>query len=317
MGRGTMMSQTTRRRVRQSAVRIFAQEFAEASLIEDGAGEYDPSFVVTKLGAKVNRSLVGGVIDRIERREGNSGPYYSGQIRDPTGAHYFDVASFQPELHADTEELLARFESGDRFLMIMVGRARWFESEDGGIFTSIRAEDFTVVDKDRYKSWLVEAADATLRRLDAHAASMESELSPAALEAAGVPPDLVDGLIRSRGHYADFDSEGYRVGVLQALSLASGRTDSLESVAPAPETEENPPAEQTEAQSGPVDASQVILDLLSSKGEELVDYDSLVGACTSAGASREAAEDAIASLRDIGGEILEPRFGFFQALQDG
>lgn len=49
----------------------------------------------------------------------------------------------------------------------------------------------------------------------------------------------------------------------------------------------------------------------------MVDYDSLVGACTSAGASREAAEDAIESLRDIGGEILEPRFGFFQALQDG
>jgi hypothetical protein len=199
----------------------------------------------------------------------------------------------------------------------MVGRARWFESEDGGIFTSIRAEDFTVVDQDRYKSWLVEAADATLRRLDAHSASMESELSPSALEAAGVPPDLVDGLILSRGHYPDFDSEGYRVGVLQALSLASGRTDSLESVAPASEPEQTQPAEQTEAQAGPVDASQVILDLLSSKGDELVDYDALVGACTSAGASREASEDAIENLRDIGGEIIEPRFGFFQILQDG
>jgi RPA family protein len=312
-----MMPQTTRRRVRQSAVRIFAQEFSEASLIEPGVGEYDPSFVVTKLGAKVNRSLVGGVIDRIERREGNSGPYYSGQIRDPTGAHYFDVASFQPELHADTEELLARFESGDRFLMIMVGRARWFESEDGGVFTSIRAEDFTIVDKDRYKSWLVEAADATLRRLDAHSASMGSELIPAALEAAGVPPDLVDGLILSRGHYGDFDSEGYRVGVLQALSLASGRTDSIESIAPAPEPEQPQSEGRAELAPGPVDASKVILNLLSSKGDELVEYDALVGACTSAGASREAAEDAIESLRDVGGEIIEPRFGFFQLLQGG
>jgi hypothetical protein len=49
----------------------------------------------------------------------------------------------------------------------------------------------------------------------------------------------------------------------------------------------------------------------------LVDYDALVGACTSAGASREASEDAIENLRDIGGEIIEPRFGFFQILQDG
>ena len=49
----------------------------------------------------------------------------------------------------------------------------------------------------------------------------------------------------------------------------------------------------------------------------MVEYDALVGACTSAGASREAAEDAIESLRDVGGEIIEPRFGFFQLLQGG
>ena len=312
-----MMAQATRRWVRQSAVRIFAQEFFEASLIEEGAGEYDPSFVVTKLGAKVNRCLVGGVIDRIERREGDSGPYYSGQIRDITGAHYFSVAPFQPELHADTEELLARFESGDRFLMLMVGRARWSESEDGGIFTSIRAEDFTIVDNDRYKGWLVEAADATLRRMDAHSASMVSDLNPAALEAAGVPPDLVDGLILSRGHYGDFDPEGYRVGVLRALSLASGRTDSLEPVAPEPETAQTRPTEEAGMPAGPIDASHVILNLLSTKAGELVEYDALVGACTSAGASREAAEDAIENLRDVGGEIIEPRFGFFQLLQGG
>ena len=41
----------------------------DADLPEEGAGEYDPSFVITKLGAKVNRALVGGVIDRVERRE--------------------------------------------------------------------------------------------------------------------------------------------------------------------------------------------------------------------------------------------------------
>ena len=84
-----MMTAPSTGRVRQSAVRIFAQEYSEASLVEQGVGEYDPSFVVTKLGARVNRCLVGGVIDRLERRDADSGPYYSGQIRDPSGAHYF------------------------------------------------------------------------------------------------------------------------------------------------------------------------------------------------------------------------------------
>ena len=57
------------RRVRQSAIRMLAQEYSDASLTEMGVGEYDPSFVVTKLGARVNRALVAGVIDRMEREE--------------------------------------------------------------------------------------------------------------------------------------------------------------------------------------------------------------------------------------------------------
>ena len=47
---------------RQSAVRLFAREFYESSLPDGGQGEYDPKFVVTKLGAKVNRMYVAGVI---------------------------------------------------------------------------------------------------------------------------------------------------------------------------------------------------------------------------------------------------------------
>ena len=54
------MSGSSTFRGRQSAVRIFAQEYSESSLIERGVGEYDPSFVITKLGAKVNRCLVCG-----------------------------------------------------------------------------------------------------------------------------------------------------------------------------------------------------------------------------------------------------------------
>ena len=60
MGGGIMIGQSPQMRTRQSAVRIFAQEYSEASLIEQGLGEFDPSFVVTKLGARVNRCLVGG-----------------------------------------------------------------------------------------------------------------------------------------------------------------------------------------------------------------------------------------------------------------
>ena len=312
------MMQQTPRVGRQSAIRIFANEYRDASLPEEGSGEYDPSFIITKIGAKINRALVCGVIDRVERREGENGPNYSGHIRDPTGTHLFNVASFQPELHPDFEELMARYETGDRFLLALVGKARWFETEDGGIFTSLRAEEFSIIDKECYTNWLVQTADATLRRIDAHSSSLESDLNPAALEAAGVPSDLVDGLILARGHYGDFDSEAYQVGVLQALSIATGRTNVIET-----EAEDAPTLEQSttdaptpQAPSEPSDAVETIIEIIRSRDTgQGVDYNDIVAALVNAGHSRKDAEDAIDSARDQG-EVMEPRFGFFQLVPE-
>ena len=86
---GCFMISATRIK-RQSAIRLFAQE---SNLTEQGIGEYDPSFVITKLGIKVNRALFCGVIDRLEKREGDNGPSFNGQLRDPTGVNRFNVAS--------------------------------------------------------------------------------------------------------------------------------------------------------------------------------------------------------------------------------
>ena len=314
-----MIQEPARRIARQSAVRLFAQEYRDASLTEEGSGEYDPSFVITKIGAKINRVLVCGVIDRMERREGDSGPNYSGHVRDPTGSYLFSVASFQPELHPDFEELMARFESGDRFLLALVGKARWFETEDGGMFTSLRAEEFTVIDRECYTNWLVETAEATLRRIDAHSASLEADLTPAALEAAGVPRDLVDGLILARGHYGDFDPEGYRVGVLQALSMATGRTSLMEPPQPTATTLEETVSqapESSEPAAEPGDAIELILETVRSRDTgEGVEYNDLVTALVHGGHSRESAEDAIDQARDQG-EVMEPRFGFFQLVPE-
>ena len=314
-----MIQEPARRFTRQSAVRLFAQEYRDASLTEEGSGEYDPSFVITKIGAKINRALVCGVIDRMERREGDSGPNYSGHVRDPTGSYLFSVASFQPELHPDFEELLARFESGDRFLLALVGKARWFETEDGGMFTSLRAEEFTVIDRECYTNWLVETAEATLRRIDAHSTSLEADLTPAALEAAGIPRDLVEGLILARGHYGDFDPEGYRVGVLQALSMATGRTslmDPPQSTATTLEETASQAPKSSEPAAEPGDAIELILETVRSRDTgEGVEYNDLVTALVHGGHSRESAEDAIDQARDQG-EVMEPRFGFFQLVPE-
>ena len=324
MGGAAMMNQV--RFGRQSAIRIFAQEYSDSNLPLEGVGEYAPSFIVTKLGAKVNRALFGGVIDRFERREGDNGPTYSGHLRDATGGvHRFQIAPFQPELHADAEELLARFESGDRFLMMMIGRARWFESDDGGIFTSFRAEEFTTVERSVYVNWLVEASAATLRRLDAYNLSLESENTNESLKSAGVPVDLIEGMILAKNHYSSFDPENYKVGVLQSLSMALSSNSEIEQMITSTEEStvlevpENSPQMKNDAvksDSKPTgDVDDVILNVIrSSSNPDGMPYDSIVLACIEAGFSRESSEDAIEDLRDIKCEIIEPRFGFFQIL---
>ena len=274
-----MISNT--RAKRQTAIRLFAQEFSESNLTEQGMGEYDPSFVITKLGIKVNRALFCGVIDRLEKREGDNGPSFNGQLRDPTGVNRFNVASFQPELQPEMEELFARFESGDRFLMAIVGKSRWFEGDEGGIFTSFRVEEFTVIDQESYMNWLIDTSDATLRRLKFYELSLDMELNKDSMISSGMPIELVDGTILARQHYSNVDSETYRLGILKALSRASGRM--------VDETLEN--------------------DNIG------VEYDKLVESCTLSGVSRETAEDCIEDLRDVQGQILEPRFGFFRILE--
>ncbi|MEC9161473.1 MAG: hypothetical protein VX919_01630, partial [Candidatus Thermoplasmatota archaeon] len=83
---------------RQPAWHVFASEFGEATLNEKGSGEYDPSFVITRLGAKINRCLVAGLLERVEARETSSGQtMYQGQLRDPSGLMYFSVGDYDPE----------------------------------------------------------------------------------------------------------------------------------------------------------------------------------------------------------------------------
>tara|TARA_B100001142_G_scaffold61346_2_gene60460 strand:- start:690 stop:1619 length:930 start_codon:yes stop_codon:yes gene_type:complete len=301
---------------RQTAIRLFAQEFSESNLTEQGMGEYDPSFVITKLGIKVNRALFCGVIDRLEKREGDNGPSFNGQLRDPTGVNRFNVASFQPELQPEMEELFARFESGDRFLMAVVGKSRWFEGDEGGIFTSFRVEEFTVIDQESYMNWLIDTSEATLRRLKFYELSLDMELNKDSMISSGMPIELVDGTILARQHYSNVDPENYRLGILKALSSASGRMvhETLENDdIPLDKDEIIKQVKNDKIETNP---ANIILETIKRYDTGLgVEYDKLVESCTLSGVSREIAEDCIEDLRDVKGEIIEPRFGFFKLLE--
>ena len=52
---------------RQPALPLLASEFGESTLHQQGSGEYDPLFLITKLGAKVNRVIVAGLLELFGR----------------------------------------------------------------------------------------------------------------------------------------------------------------------------------------------------------------------------------------------------------
>ena len=158
MGGGPLTFSNPIRVGRQSAIRVFAHEYRDATLPEKGSGEYDPGFMVTRLGAKINRALIAGTIDSSERRESESGQSFRFNLIDVTGTHRVEVSPFNPELHPEAEEIHARFERGDRFIMMVVGKQRSFTTEDGGVFTSYNAQEMREIDSQTYAEWLAETA---------------------------------------------------------------------------------------------------------------------------------------------------------------
>ncbi|MDP7328781.1 MAG: hypothetical protein QF612_02935 [Candidatus Thalassarchaeaceae archaeon] len=321
-----MMPNQQRNR-RQTATRLFAREFYESSLPDGGQGEFDPRFIVTKLGARVNRMFVCGVVERLERRDTERGPMFSGAVRDPTGLHLWSVGSFRPELHLEMEELVARFDDGDRFLMACIGKSNHYTTEDGGFRCRMQMEDYAIIDREVYATWLVETANHTMRRIDALGKAQSAETTDSnALRDAGVPGDLVDGLGLAMNHYGDWDAEGYKVGVLQALSAAEGRVISFEeheASPPAPEETETEnedaaeeSAESTPTSKGDLNIETVVLEIIAEHaGDEGIDYDSIMKHCAQRGLTDEdSIEDMIYSLRDDKCEIMEPRFGWFKPM---
>ena len=225
------------------------------------------------------------------------------------------------------EELVARFEGGDRFLMACIGKSNHYTTEDGGFRCLMRMEDYAIIDREVYATWLVETANHTMRRIDALGKAQSAETTDAdALRESGVPDDLIDGLGLAMNHYGEWDAEGYKVGVLQALSAAEGRVISFEeheatSSDSETSTPEDAPVDTDSSKTTPssdegLDIETVVLEIISEHaGDEGIDYDSIMKHCAQRGVTDEdAIEDVIDSLRDDKCEIMEPRFGWFKPM---
>ena len=223
------MQSNFNRAKRQPAIRILAQEYSESTLKQQGSGDFDPAFIITKLGAKVNRLVAMGLLELMERRESSSGLFWTGRIRDPTGLHFFSIGTFQPEeLQIQADELLARFQQEEPVLIMMVAKSSMRQGDDGSIFTGLRPEEIVIINSQQYANLLVEASDATLKRIEAYRNSSSLEHDISSYKKAGIPSNLIEGILLSREHYGEIDSEYHKLNVLRSLAIAEGDTTQTE-----------------------------------------------------------------------------------------
>ena len=296
---------------RQPAHLLLASEFGSATLNEKGSGEYDPSFVITKLGAKVNRIVAAGLLERLELRETSNGSsLYQGQLRDPTGLHYFSVGEYNSEMMQElAHQWTERLDDGEPLLVMMTSKTRWYQTDEGAVYTSLRPEEACVVSREIYANWLLDACEATMQRMNQFTSSLEVEPTLDAYGRAGLPSSL----LAARNHYGEVDLEPFKLNLMQALDIAEGR---IEAATTPPPMMSLPEGDEGADGSAPADGDQdVQAFLLQAIGHldqgEGVTFDTLLKNAVARGFVREVAEAKLDDMLDAG-TLEEPRFGWFR-----
>lgn len=298
---------------RQSALHMFASEYGESTLSEKGSGEFDPSFVITKLGSRVNRVIVAGLLERIEGRDvANGSVIYQGQLRDPSGINYFSVGDYVSDSVKEmTIQLSARLESGEPILVLMVAKTRLYQTEEGAIYTSLRPEEMCVIDAQRYASWLAKTSQSLMHRMSIYVTSLDFDANSESLSKSDFSENQILGLIASRNHYGDIDLEHYRLNVMQALDIAEGKLDAATKPAPQRMLVDESTEDDIEGDDKP-DLEAAIVDIITKLDQgDGVEFETILVNAEARGFQRTIAEEKLEELSDDG-TVHEPAFGWFR-----
>jgi len=309
--------------VREVAWRVFAEEYNSSMLEHSGEGEKPVSYIITPLGAKVNRMLVVGVVTDIEDIGEEGKQRYRARITDPTGMFYVSAGEYQPSAAISLSKM-----SPPAFAAV-VGKSRAYTPEEGVTYLSIRPERIREVNAEARDYWILETAKSTLLRIEAVEEGLNmSPPTVAGLMKLGYPENLADGVVRAIDFYKDIDTDRFRGAVRDALrsilpeTKERPRTEKapLKSkskkarAAPKEEPHETKEEELHEVGVG-ADEEDMVLKLLESldSGARGTPWDKIVEAAKAKKIDKVRLEEIIAKLLDKG-EIYEPELGMMKRI---
>lgn len=199
---------------RETAWRVFANELNASSLEIKATEEKMPSYVVSHLGAKINRVLVAGTLTEKINGGTDDEPMWRARIQDVNGQFFINVGRFQPEAAAAMADLEAPC------FVAAVGRVRSYtpQGSDRPMIT-VRPEHIVEIDEHTLNEWLLEAARSAWTRLRwmKQVVSVEDAKVPD-LIAMGMTPSQAEGMLYALDNYDSMpDSEAYLKTIQNAL----------------------------------------------------------------------------------------------------
>lgn len=200
---------------RETAWRVFAAELNASTLEIRATEEKMPSYVVSPLGAKMNRVLIAGVMTEKDNIGGDDEPMWRARIQDVTGSFYINVGRYQPEASAAIADIEVPC------FVAAVGRVRTYTGDNQRVFVSVRPEHIVKIDESIRKDWILETAKSTWRRLiNAKKVLGMPDAQEADLIAMGMTQPEASGLLYALDNYGQLpDSAVYLKTIQGALRM--------------------------------------------------------------------------------------------------
>ena len=304
---------------REPGVLVLAKElsFAIEKHVEDR--EYSPTYLISEIGAKLSRVLVGGVLDQIENRGSEEDPFYTARVIDPNGDYYYlQAGQYNPEGAA----ALSKLEIGVPVLCVGKVRARTPEDSER-TYVSVQPENIRAVSMDEVNHWAIKACDQLMRRINANKAYGNDDK---ALKRANLTAREMDGLELSKNFYPTVVVENYAALLYDCLTrLAGGEvsmpetknfTGEFEPAGSAIESEDN--TQETEekveeaSEKSDADGNETkVMKLIKDDEGDGIYYDDLAIKISAEGIDNPMLDEILDSLTDQG-LVFQPRFNHYK-----
>ena len=306
---------------REPGVLVLAKELSASIEKHVEEREYSPTYLISEIGAKLSRVLIGGILDQIENRGTEEDPFYTARIIDPNGDFYYlQAGQYNPE----GAIALSKLEIGVPVLCVGKVRARTPEDSER-TYVSVQPESIRAVSMDEVSHWAIKACDKLSNRINANKAFGNDD---EALKKANLTSREMNGLELSKEFYPSIAVENYQALLYDCLTrLAGGEVSAPETTnftgefepAKTEEIEDSPEAkEQTEnaiedSELTPNNDNETkVLALIKKMDQgDGIYYDDLGIAISMEGVDGPMLDEILDSLTDQG-LIFQPRFNHYK-----